>query len=337
MANFLGFKQVRLSDFTNLSDAEKKGYLWLVREFQEGSETPIGAAIYFGTRKYAELNKDDNRATEIVKSLGSMVGTDGKWLGFLPLESHTILGDATNASDALEKLEAAIIAAKSSIDAKADKNNVYTKEEIDGKISGAFKFKGDATAISEDKTKITVNEVEILASEENQGYVYQIGEKEYASNGKIWVELGFNVDLSQYATKTEVQDVQTSLTAEIQAREELSGKVDTLSGKVTTIEKTTTLSVDTYEEAAALTDLSLGQIVYIKNGETGGTGHSAGAYIYEQGGLKKLDSSTGTGDTPLSRVESLENKVGNTPLPDGKTLTELMNQIVTLSGGDVEE
>jgi predicted nucleic acid-binding Zn-ribbon protein len=87
-------------------------------------------------------------------------------------------------------------------DAVAD---VYTKEEVDGLVSGVFHFKGEAESF----------EALPPASIDNVGHVYQVGDLEYASNGEEWVELGFVVDLSSYATKTyvdgEVQKVQDAL------------------------------------------------------------------------------------------------------------------------------
>lgn len=86
--------------------------------------------------------------------------------------------------------------------------DAYTKTEVDSAIStavaGAFKFKGTATAISADFTKITVGGSEITAASTNNGHVYQIGEVEYASNGSEWVKLGFTLDLSGYYTSAQV-------------------------------------------------------------------------------------------------------------------------------------
>lgn len=82
--------------------------------------------------------------------------------------------------------------------------NVYTKEEtytkedvndlVSNAISGVFHFRG------------TVDTFDKLPAEKAEGDVYQVGEKEYAWNGTEWVELGFLVDLTDYATKVYAEE-----------------------------------------------------------------------------------------------------------------------------------
>lgn len=74
--------------------------------------------------------------------------------------------------------------------------NYYNKGEIDSKIAGVFTFKGDATRFEDG----TLYQGEEPISGMKSGDVYQVGDKEYAYNGEEWVELGFAIDLSQYAT-----------------------------------------------------------------------------------------------------------------------------------------
>nr|DAM46380.1 MAG TPA: hypothetical protein [Bacteriophage sp.] len=59
--------------------------------------------------------------------------------------------------------------------------------------SSAFHFKG---------TKDSYND--LPKSGNTQGDVWQVGDKEYAWNGTEWVELGFNIDLSEYVKTTEM-------------------------------------------------------------------------------------------------------------------------------------
>ena len=79
--------------------------------------------------------------------------------------------------------------------------DAYTKTEIDAKIAGAFKFKGEAESY------------DTLPTGAAEGDVYQVGDKEYAWDGDSWVELGFNIDLTSYATKTEVSNNYATKTA----------------------------------------------------------------------------------------------------------------------------
>lgn len=80
-------------------------------------------------------------------------------------------------------------------------DNYYKKTEVDSLVSGAFHFKGVAGSI--DESGNLVIDGEILTTMKN-GDVYQIDNKEYVYNGTSWVELGFNVDLSNYATTAAV-------------------------------------------------------------------------------------------------------------------------------------
>lgn len=385
MALLKGIKQVRFETYQEaVAQGTTDNYLWLVRQFS--GETVINTAIYFGSRKYAELNNAESiaRIDNIIASLGGMVNEEGEWAGFLP--THTILGQegVISTEAALEALEQAILdntaliegkvsqeAFESAITAineaiaddeeaidglveslnlKADKANVYTKAEIDAKIAGAFHFKGVATDINADKTVISGGDAGsgITASESNLGDVYQIDDKEYASNGSVWVELGFNVDLAPIIAR--IAALESGLTEEIAARVELGESVDEIDAAlaaeiergddmleaINVLEGKQTTTAQTFVDAEALTGLSLGQIVYVLQSEVGPSGHTSGAYINTQAGLVKLESSSGSGETPIERVEALENIVGNAALPEGETLSDIVAELITVTGDDVE-
>lgn len=70
-------------------------------------------------------------------------------------------------------------------------------------LGKAFEFKGTASSVSADG-KIIYNADGQAIEDVAIGDVYQIGDKEYAYNGTVWVELGFNVDLSGYVTDEEL-------------------------------------------------------------------------------------------------------------------------------------
>ena len=239
------------------------------------------------------------------------------------------------------------------------KSQVYTKEETDAKVVGAFKFKGNAEAISADETTLTVDGEPVVASSENVGWVYQIDDAEYASNGQIWVKLGFNADLTNYATKNfvnsaiseeaaareelakDLEDVQSALTAEIAKREELGAEVESLDERAT-------ITANTYTEASEIQNLPLGKIIYVlSEEEISGITYGSGAYINTQSGLKKLDSTTPSSSTTIEeRVETLENKVGNIETEIGSeqyvgdSLTSAiaaLQQKMSITGDDVEE
>lgn len=115
-------------------------------------------------------------------------------------------------------------------------DNYYNKEAVDGLVSGAFHFKGNAKELNAEGNLVGTDDKVITGK---AGDVYQIGDKEYAYNGSAWVELGFTLDLSAYATKASVTTAKeeaittagTNADAKIAtAKTELEGYVD---GKIT--------------------------------------------------------------------------------------------------------
>ena len=76
------------------------------------------------------------------------------------------------------------------LDGIVDANTII--QNIRSEFGSAFKFKG------------TLENIQQLPSSAQNGDVYQIGDKEYAYNGSKFVELGFNIDLSEYAKTNQI-------------------------------------------------------------------------------------------------------------------------------------
>lgn len=93
-------------------------------------------------------------------------------------------------------------------------DNYYDKTAVDGLVAGAFHFKGEAAAISDDKTKLYSDAEKKNEIKGKAGDVYQIDDKEYAYNGKVWVELGFSLNLTAYALKTDVSTAKSEAITE---------------------------------------------------------------------------------------------------------------------------
>lgn len=127
------------------------------------------------------------------------------------------------------------------INGKADKatsltgygiTDAYTKTEVDGMVAGTFHFKGSKSAYNQ------------LPTDAKAGDVWQVGDKEYAYNGSDWVELGFNIDLSAYATTAAVaesyatkQSLSDGLAAKadssnVYTKNEIDGKVTTINNNI---------------------------------------------------------------------------------------------------------
>ena len=338
-----------------------------VGEIEDALAEKVDATDY--NEKVAELeDKIDSISADTVSAITEEIAAISEELAEKATKDELEAVDAKvdAVSDKAAELEDAISAVTDILETKADaddvytKSEVYTKEEVDAKVAGAFHFAGNAESISADGTTVVVDGEDVVADESNIGDVYQIGDKEYASNGSKWVELGFNIDLSAYATKDYVDSAITeeaaarealaddlaatneALSQEIQAREDLAQEV-------VEVRNASTTTATTFSDAEAM-DLQLGQIVYVVTSETvSGVTYIPGAYIYTQDGLKKLDSTTpSTSVTVEERVEALENTVGamDTHIGDeafeGDSITEAIAALQNdntheISGDDVEE
>ena len=199
MINFKNFKQVKYTTFIGTPDSEKIGYMWLVRDESNGM-----SYIYFGSRKYAEINdvSESNKISQIFTTLGNAINENGEWVGFTG--GTDVISDAQNISEAISLLDTALGTKTEEI------NNAIN--EIKAQISGVFHFKGIVD---------TVEKLNEVIGPQN-GDVYRVGDSEYVYNGEEWVELGtpFNI---------------TENTAFI----ELSEKMTTAENSITEIKETT--------------------------------------------------------------------------------------------------
>ena len=122
-------------------------------------------------------------------------------------QAQSISDNATNISNNADNIQSLEIN-------KADKattlegygiTDAYTKDEIDGKLSGAFHFKGEVNYYNELTFKTDMSEGDVYVVK----YLGTEGEiplnAEFAYDGEKWVEFGSVIDLSGYATKGEVK------------------------------------------------------------------------------------------------------------------------------------
>ena len=199
MINFKNFKQVKYTTFIGTPDSEKIGDMWLVRDESNGM-----SYIYFGSRKYAEINdvSESNKLSQIFTTLGNAINENGEWVGFTG--GTDVISNAQNISEAISSLDTALGTKTEEI------NNAIN--EIKAQISGVFHFKGIVD---------TVEKLNEVINPQN-GDVYRVGDSEYVYNGEEWVELGtpFNI---------------TENTAFI----ELSEKMTTAENSITEIKETT--------------------------------------------------------------------------------------------------
>jgi hypothetical protein len=104
-----------------------------------------------------------------------------------------ITSDKVNKYDAYEGI----------INVKANSADVYTKQELDNKLSSVYKYKG------------TLESVDLLPEEAEVGDVYNADDTgaNYAWTGTTWDKLSENIDLTIYATKEQLDLKQDKLTA----------------------------------------------------------------------------------------------------------------------------
>lgn len=184
--------------------------------------------------------------------------------------------------------------------------DTYSKEEVDGLVSGVFHYKGIHEGTYEDLPSLTAK----------VGDVWQIGDKEYAWNNETWVELGFTIDLSAYATKQYVDD-----------------EVKKVQDAVTAHETAVNTKVGEIEQSIANLDKDIDDLV-----ESVGDLESANATALE--GVNKSLAALAAEDTKLdTRVGTLESYLG-TPsesftsalFPVVETLQETVKGLTSVGG-----
>ena len=126
------------------------------------------------------------------------------------------------------------------------KSETYNREEIDQKVAGAFKFKGEVASKAD------------LPTDASDGDVYQVGDKEYAYNGTSWVELGFNVDLTAYIKTVDAES--KIATAKQEAINTSKTYTDGLVGNINTI-LATLVDVTSSQSAKSNKDLTIKEVL----------------------------------------------------------------------------
>lgn len=123
MSNFLGIKQVLFSEYSGKTQAEKIGYLWLVRN-GEGSNS---FDIYFGSRKYG--SNDLSVISKLHDAFGGFLSADGDFTFPTGVEFTSFNDESVNDfGDVLIALDTAVKANQVAL------ANVYTKTEVQGLI-----------------------------------------------------------------------------------------------------------------------------------------------------------------------------------------------------------
>lgn len=199
------------ADYVTDAELEGKGYLTeipadYVTETELTSKGYLVANDIAGKANKTELHSHTNKTILDGTTASYTTAEKEKLAGLSNYDDSalsTAIGTKANASEVYTKTEidTTVSGLNTAINGKAAKattlseygiTDAYTKTEVDAKIAGTFKFMG------------AKDSVEALPADAKAGDVYQVGEKEYAYDGDSWVELGFNVDLTAYATTSSV-------------------------------------------------------------------------------------------------------------------------------------
>lgn len=145
------------------------------------------------------LVKDVTDLGDAVDTLESVVGDSNSGL----------VKDVADNSTAIASLTARVATAEGNI-TRIDGEIDDIQDDI-ALLQSFLRFEGTAYA-DETGGVITLYEdaekTQVINPASCKGAVYQVDDKEYASNGSAWVELGFNIDLSNLATKAEVEGIE---------------------------------------------------------------------------------------------------------------------------------
>lgn len=216
MANFKGFKQETLTNYNALTKEDKLNYLWLVRDVDKSGETEIvkSSAIYFGSRKYAEVNGSDEELVKkinaITSALGMVAGQDGAFETYLPIGGDSILSGETitNVSEALKALSKAIVAAEATADT-ASKNVAALTEKVGTEAEGENPATGIYAKIDAVEKKLDPNQEGSLAKDVENAKTDIAGlKRDSATKAEV---NAIDEKFKNYYTQTEINEKLTAL------------------------------------------------------------------------------------------------------------------------------
>ena len=209
------------------------------------------------------------------------------------------------------------------------KSETYTKQEVDGKVSSVYKYKGSvATYADLPSTSLTIGDV----------YNVESTGDNYAWTGTVWDKLGGDIDLSNYYNKTQTDTL-------------LNGKQDTLESgtNIKTINNQSILgsgniTIQGGGGTSDYTDLtnkpSINNVTLSGNKTTSDLG--LGTYSKPSGGIPKTDlasdvqTSLGKADTAIQEHQDISGKqdiTDNNLNTTNKTITSAINEVDSIAKG----
>ena len=209
------------------------------------------------------------------------------------------------------------------------KSETYTKQEVDGKVSSVYKYKGSVATYQDlPSTSLTIGDV----------YNVESTGDNYAWTGTVWDKLGGDIDLSNYYNKTQTDTL-------------LNGKQDTLESgtNIKTINNQSILgngniTIQGGGGTSDYTDLtnkpSINNVTLSGNKTTSDLG--LGTYSKPSGGIPKTDlasdvqTSLGKADTAIQEHQDISGKqdiTDNSLTTINKTITSAINEVDSIAKG----
>lgn len=253
---FLGFKQVTAKTFETVVD--KQGYFWLVRDVEKRT-----ADIWFGNKHYCSydptLASDVASLKELVNGILSDVytkeGVDELLKGKVDVETFEsykeeiveALSKKLEASDLNDYAKTEEVVSNEVFESykeevsvelgkKANSANVYTKEEVDSKLSVINRFVNIEVVDELPTENISETTIYLVKDKESDNDLYT----EYIYVNGVWENLGKQtVDFSNYSTTEEMNAAIAELASDVE--DELANKLEAsdLEGYENKIEKVT--------------------------------------------------------------------------------------------------
>ena len=176
-------------------------------------------------KEVGKLPTGDNKTITIsddgIISLYGMDGTFEEAKSYQPIYKNGNLVWVEVSSTTVEGLSAQIEALQNEVDSltdvvatKANASDVYTKPEIDSKISSVYRYKGSKATYAELPENPEVGDVYNIETADTTNGI-NAGDN-VAWNGTAWDNLGGTVDLSAYATKEELTTTTQPLIEKLQ-------------------------------------------------------------------------------------------------------------------------
>ena len=191
----------RINAYNNLSNAisqEETARTNRDTELSQDIDNEITARQNADIALNVSIEEESSRATNKENQIiTNYMAADSAFSKRIDELKDDLIAENTRAIDAEENLD----------DIKANKADVYTKTEIDGKLTAAMHFKG---------TKATYDDLPTSASDGDVWNILDTGAN-YAWDGEKWDKLSETLDLSPYALNT---DVDIKLLAEKDRRED---------------------------------------------------------------------------------------------------------------------